>query len=101
MKHPAPAEIEVEVVEVEEELSNSGSNVEVCTSDVNLNQDFVDQAADDPDEVDHQCEVENQNNGSSGFGDEEKPASNADANNSQSGQWVDIIDHWSIIDHFA
>ena len=21
--------------------------------------------------------------------------------NKQSGQWVDIIDHWSIIDHFA
>ena len=22
-------------------------------------------------------------------------------NNNQAGQWVDIIDHWSIIDHFA
>ena len=62
MKHPAPAEGEVEVLE-EEEVSNSGnSNVEVCISDVNLNQDFVEQAADDPDEVD-QCEVENQNTG--------------------------------------
>ena len=65
---------------MEEELSNSGSNdVEVCISDVNLNQDFVDQAADDPDEV-NQSEVENQGNGSSGFSDREEPASNADTN---------------------
>ena len=93
MKHPATAETEVEVVEVEEELNNSGSNdVEVC-SDVNLNQDFVEQAADDPGEVD-QCEVENQGNGSSGFSYERAHASNADANNSNG-------DHDEAVDELA
>ena len=92
MKHPAPAEREVEVVEVEEELNNSRSNdVEVCTSDVNLNQDFAEQAADDPEEVD-QCEVENQNNGSSGFCYEEQPASHADAiNNGDHDEAADVL----------
>ena len=81
MKHPAPAEGEVEVVEVDERLGNGGSRSNdgeegVCTNDVNCNEDFVDQAADDPDVVDQQLEDENQSNG---FSYEEEPARNADA----------------------
>ena len=73
MKHLAPAEREVEVVE-EEELSNGGRRANDCTSDVECNQDFVDQAGDDPGEVD-QSEVE-ENHGQSGFNNEESIGGN-------------------------
>ena len=77
----------VEVVEVEEEVTNNSSrsnNEEehVCTSDINsINEDFVDQAADDPDEVDEQSEVEeDQSHGQSGLNNEEESAVRSDAN---------------------
>ena len=73
VKHLAPAEGEVEVVEVEE-LSNGGSRANGCTSDVECN--FVDQVADDPDEVDKSEVEENQSNGQSGLNKEESGGSN-------------------------
>jgi len=75
---------EVEVLEMEEEVTNSPSRSNdeeehVCASDIN--RDFVDQAADDPDEVDEESEVdENQSNGQSGLNNEEESAGRNDVN---------------------